>query len=868
MNPSRNGGLATEAPAAEGAATAACSLASSSASLGPNSSTISSSASMNPSASHQRPLPPSALRKRSAALQQQQLQQQLSAPASNPSTAPATPSMLDDAFVQQDDISKDDLERALQGLSRDDLVTALGRAKKAMDTLDAQLEARTVELQELQAFTEDLVAKTNLGAADQQSIKQAVAQRDERNDHLLREQERLEEELYAQIQIVERLRRSLQEAERAQTEAERRYTDQTATADKERQAFADMEALLRSQKASESAANEKLAADNQALQRENERMVNHIAALEQNSGSANAASLSLAEDEAATGTDGLTPSARRARAKSAADAEAAALRSELAAATKTQRSYVEALQQLQTELSELKTENASLRDTNYSLIDILQEKSFSGALFAESAVLSRRFSGKGGREAAAASMLEETSEEDEDEDETESESGTPSIDQDDVDDVPDRPRSPSKPKSGRKKRRAGGQKKASRSRSNSNALLEVPTDLGSELAQSGLSESGKGGKDNKKRDRSGHEVSDNKDVLQKEVIELRETNAALSVYIAKVIDRVLARDGFERVLSTDPETKRAGIASQRSKARSARPSILPQNNDDGDSGRAEDAAGGAGATSRSSKRQSMGILGFGRSPLAAASDALNGVTSTSGPQQQQQPPAASSASSSHNHSRSRMSVDWRGLLSGIGGGPAKDPREANLRPLVLRSNTITPSSSSNGGGTQHQARLASQARKVADHEEVEDQHDEFERERIRADLQMQGYSPPEHQLRQRTISTTTPGGSGTGKGGASTLTAFLSRVVSGAGGASASNAGMNTNEMMASPSSMVSPGGVGGPSPVGGRDLLAEARGHIGSEGGDGAPGKVRFPSSSTDSQAGTRTSSMAGDESYLIRGP
>ncbi|CAD6893658.1 unnamed protein product [Tilletia controversa] len=778
----------------------------------------------------QRPLPPSAIRKRSAAYH-----------ASGASSSAPSP-RLDDAF--EEDISREDLERALEGLSRDDLVIALGRAKKALDSLDAQLDARTGEFHELQAFTEDLIAKSNLSAADQQAIKDAVAQRDERNDHLLREQERLEEELYAQIQVVERLRRQLQESERSQAEIERRYTDQTATADKERQAFSDMEALLRSQKASESAANEKLGAENLALQRENERMANHIAALQASTGS------TLALDDEVKGDDGLTPGARRARAKSAADAEAVALRSELAATQKAQGSYVEAVQQLQTELSELKSENASLRDTNYSLIDILQEKSFSGALFAESAVLSRGFQGKGGRAAAAASMLAETESDTDDGSDDTASNGTGDVE----DDVPDRPESPVKP------RRRKGKQNPARSRSNSNALLEVPTDLGSELAQSGAFGQGKdkGKGKGTKRDRSGHEVSSDPEVLQKELIELRETNSALTVYISKVIDRVLARDGFERVLSTDPETKRAGIGSQRSKARS-RPSILPVNTESGNKNSPPTSAGGTpeiGATASANKRQSMGILGFGRSPLALSSSLVTSLSSSSVPENGIATNGSSTASSSNKpasaaaaHGRSRMSVDWRGLLSGMGGGsgaPAKDPREANLRPLVLRTASISTASGA--------------ARKVSESEEIEDQVDRIERERIRADLQMQGYSPPDNQLRQRTTSTT--GNSASGSGGGSSITAFLSRVVSG------SSTGSGGNSTNTSTGTTNSPRGGAGS----GRDLLAEPRARTSAAGTpvseEGEPlGKLRFPS--TDSgPPGTRTSSMAGDESYLVRGP
>ncbi len=69
----------------------------------------------------------------------------------------------------------------------------------------------------------------------------ARQQREERIDEIMADQERMEGEVYSTMQIIERLRKQLADTERSRGDAEKRYHDQTATMDKERQYYQDTE---------------------------------------------------------------------------------------------------------------------------------------------------------------------------------------------------------------------------------------------------------------------------------------------------------------------------------------------------------------------------------------------------------------------------------------------------------------------------------------------------------------------------------------------------------------------------------------------------------------------------------------------------
>ena len=65
-------------------------------------------------------------------------------------------------------------------------------------------------------------------AADSEieQLQLIIQQREDRVDELMREQDREEDQVYANMAVIERLRKRLAETERGRAEAEKRYSDQ------------------------------------------------------------------------------------------------------------------------------------------------------------------------------------------------------------------------------------------------------------------------------------------------------------------------------------------------------------------------------------------------------------------------------------------------------------------------------------------------------------------------------------------------------------------------------------------------------------------------------------------------------------------
>lgn len=339
-------------------------------------------------------------------------------------------------------------------------------------------------------------------------------------------------------------------------------------------------------------------------------------------------------------------------------------------------------------------------------------------------------------------------------------------------------------------------------------------------------------------------------MLQKEVRELRDANQALTLYISKIIDRIIAKEGYENILAVEGEGKRPSRGTTRSKAR-ARPSILPtRSTPEPSSNGKQDADGDDSITSqpapaddvKAGRRQSIGLLGFGRS--SAASPEAGNSTS---PAAQGAPPKA----------RRTASIDWRSLLGGSP-QPEKEQSNPNLRPLALQ-------------GTSPMLGLGpSSARKV---ETAEDEEDAREIERIRASLQLQGITPPEHQLRPGPLS---PSGSSSASGSSRLpFSTFFQRVTS---GGSATSVGDSKSDFQERLTTFDDPSPARRPTPsVEARATLAQLEQRekaqaaaLAAGGGSGLteyvkPSRpVRERSGSTRSSI-SRGSSVAGDESYTL---
>ena len=178
------------------------------------------------------------------------------------------------------------------------------------------------------------------------------------------------------------------------------------------------------------------------------------------------------------------------------------------------------------------------------------------------------------------------------------------------------------------------------------------------------------------------------DSLRNEIKSLKDANKALSLYASKIIDRIIAQEGFEHVLAADyeaksPATPTASVASP------------PDTS--------------AGADQKLKRRNTVSArLDSNSSPP------VEKLTTFNTP-----PPRESRPSRS---SRRSLSFDWRALSSFVSGDKdKKSEANPNLRPLTLKPGSV------------------SGARKL---ETQEDEEDRRERERLNATMKLMGIEKP------------------------------------------------------------------------------------------------------------------------------
>lgn len=175
------------------------------------------------------------------------------------------------------------------------------------------------------------------------------------------------------------------------------------------------------------------------------------------------------------------------------------------------------------------------------------------------------------------------------------------------------------------------------------------------------------------------------DSLRNEIKSLKDANKALSLYASKIIDRIIAQEGFEHVLAVDYEAKTP-----------VTPTVTVASPD-----------------KKSRRRNTMSAN--------SNSERVEKLTTfdSSSPQNNSPPSRAS---------RRSLSFDWRAFSSFVSGDKDKKPdTNPNLRPLTLKPGSV--------GG----------ARKL---ETQEDEEDRRERERLDATMKLMGIekSPDPGQL--------------------------------------------------------------------------------------------------------------------------
>lgn len=202
------------------------------------------------------------------------------------------------------------------------------------------------------------------------------------------------------------------------------------------------------------------------------------------------------------------------------------------------------------------------------------------------------------------------------------------------------------------------------------------------------------------------------DALKSEVKSLKDANKALSLYAAKIIDRIVSQEGFEHVLAVDysepPQTP-----------------VTPN-----PFRKLDSAPKSPGAPIHKPRPLSMSIAGRA---------STNPGASTPTSSLFQSPPKLGPPPDKPVKTQRRsMSFDWRNFSLFTGAAGEKKPDPPSLRPLSLRP-----------GGSS----VVTGARKV---ETVEDEDDRKERERLNATMKLMGIQPPPAPTQSQTPPIPTP----------------------------------------------------------------------------------------------------------------
>jgi hypothetical protein len=186
------------------------------------------------------------------------------------------------------------------------------------------------------------------------------------------------------------------------------------------------------------------------------------------------------------------------------------------------------------------------------------------------------------------------------------------------------------------------------------------------------------------------------DALRNEVKSLKDANKALSLYASRIIDRIIAQEGFEHVLAVDytektPTSPAAGASAFSNTAAPKSPTVPD-------------------------KKPRPQTTFFGRQVSNPSQQPFPG--SEQGSAANQIPPEKSTASARQN--RRSLSFDWRSFS--VFGGGERRADGSNLRPLTLGS-----------------GQAVAGARKL---DTQEDEEDRRERERLNATMKLMGIEKP------------------------------------------------------------------------------------------------------------------------------
>ncbi|CDO76614.1 hypothetical protein BN946_scf184868.g28 [Trametes cinnabarina] len=595
------------------------------------------------------------------------------------------------------------------------------------ESLSASLKVETEEKEKLLVQLQDKDQTITQLTTENDKLTSALHAAESRLAELYADQNRMEEDMAARIEVIEKLRTQVRELEKEKRDIQRRYNEQTATFEAERQAFYDNEQHLKSRIQSLTQARKQpppvLTSPSVVSVAESETDVE--------------------EQEPA---QEIEPPKQDLSDPDQEPAEMTALRLELSTLSTSYNSLQSTLVLLQTQLNDLKRVNNELQEENESYNILLRERTLSGQFDVMR---------MGGTSSVPTEPSESEAGDDDDGRDAESlrSRTTARSVLDPVDEHPEEHHGldpnfelqeqelEDEDSSSRAPRRVGRRRTTStasrspapRGESLANLPITGPgLDLAAELGRAENKDlleghasldtdhsiiNPKGKKGRKSETRKVSSMSDGAiglestgahddiEMLRNEVKSLKDANKALSLYASKIIDRIISQEGFEHVLAVDYEK----VASPTT----ATHPTLPKTPNP--------------ATSQPPKksRPQSAIFGGLSNPVASPPqerlttfDDIRAASAANSPKTNTPPAPAPSTRAS----RRSLSFDWS-KFSMFGAKDEKKP-DPHLRPLTLKAGTNS---------------VVTGARKL---ETEEDEEDRRERERLHATMKLMGIEKP------------------------------------------------------------------------------------------------------------------------------
>lgn len=578
---------------------------------------------------------------------------------------------------------------------------------ESRESLNAALKHETEKKEQLLVQVQNKDQAITSLKAENDNVMSALHSAESRLNDLYVDQARMEEEMAARIEVSEKLRAQVRELEREKRDLQRRYNEQTSTFEAERQAAYDNEQHLRSRIQSLTQAR-KVAEPPRSADATFTTDPSHPDSLDTDveAEASEVVPENHEEQYHSTKQDLNDPESE--------PAEMTALNLELSTLSTSYTSLQSTLILLQAQLVDLKRVNNQLQEDNESYMILLREKTLSGQFDLLKQVGGAPNTTDGGYDddevivddagslkSTGRSVLDRVEEEMTNDNDLEQHF---------------RADSPSSNRHGRHVRRNDSASHSPSGAPRGESLADLPItgpglDLAAELGRaenkdilSGESIDGDralGSKGRRKRvptDTSKVPASDMPDsntdleALRLEVKTLKDANKALSLYASKIIDRIIAEEGFEHVLSVDYEKSPT--------THSKSPSL------------GVTTTTTTSAPAKASKTRPQSAF-FSRT----ASDSAP----TPAPEKTPLSPPPISDTPAQKTSRRSMSIDWKNFS--LFGGAEKKPEPANLRPLTLKSTST----------------LVTSARKL---ETYEDEEDRRERDRLNATMKLMGIEQP------------------------------------------------------------------------------------------------------------------------------